>query len=174
MYVFLYSQEYVMRLSKCIWACMYVYVITCVYGYVCMSICGSVRVCVFMKVCVYEFECVCAWIFSKELGIIRFLYYGSVGKILTLIFHILVLKFTNVECVILDQNRDSRSNSKINPRNNLHVNHYIFSSVRMKISKNLPVMVHLRIPPIWKVLDLESPKSTTFFLNPAFETRVYA
>lgn len=168
MYVFLCSQEYVMRLSICIWACLYVYVVTCVYEYVCMSIYSSVCMCVFMKVCVCETECVCAWIFSKELGIIRFLYYSSVGEILTLIFHILVLKLTNVECVILDQNRDSRSNSKIKPRNNLHVNHYIFSSVRMKISKNLPVMVHLRIPPIWKVLDLESPKSTTFFFKSSF------
>lgn len=97
--------------------------------------------CVSLSVFVLEY-------FLKSWGIIRFLYYGSVGEILTLIFHILVLKLTNVECVISDKNRDSRSNSKIKPRNNLHVNHYIFSSVRIKISKKLPVKTHLRILPI--------------------------
>lgn len=126
-----------------LWGWVYIYEYVCICGnmclwiYVCMSICGNVCVCVFIKVYACEFECVCAWVFSEELGIIRFLYYGSVGEILTLIFHILLLKLTNVECVILDKNRDSRSNSKIKPRNNLHVNYYIFSSVRMKISKKL-------------------------------------
>lgn len=117
-----------------------------------------------MCVCINEGMCVFMLVyFLKSWGSKGTLYYDSVREILTLIFHILALKLINVECVILDKNRDTRNNSKIKPRNNMHINHYFFLSAGVKISKKLLVKVHFRISPIWKFLGLESLNLQHFF-----------